>query len=605
MTRPVRFANNAASRLAANLTAIATTCTVTPGDGAKFPALSAGQYFMATLVKADGTKEVVRVTARATDTFTIVRAAEAVAGVQAAAVFSAGDRIELRMTADSLASEFDRLDLSAIVRVLNRATNYTVLPADLNTLFRVDTSAGARTISLPAISSLGEEFKLMVAKVTNDANVVTVAANGSDTINGLSTLSLTQQWAGAWLIADRSTNTWTAINSGSSAGNWVIDAFTGAGNSGPFNLSGNPGSKNNTMVWVGGVYQEKSTYTLVGTALTLGGNVPVGVGVEVAWAAPIAFGVPNDGSVTTQKLGDGSVTTPKLLDRAVTAAKMFSATTARLWGRISAGSGDVEQLTGLQAKEIVAPHRGHIAGLTLSTPGASSTMTVSAGEAADSAATAIMMLTGAISKTTAAWAVGTGNGGLDTGTIANNTWYHFYLIRRPDTGVVDVLFSLSATAPTLPANYTQFRRIGAGRTNASAQWLRFFQDGDLFQWETPTLDVDVTNPGTAAVTRTLIVPTGVRVAAQFQYGAYDPTNGNQVVAYFSDLQTVDGVPSVTAAPLASSVSQGASPIGGFGRIEVMTNTSGQIRSRLTGAVAVSAVLKISTVAWRDSRGRDA
>jgi len=283
----------------------------------------------------------------------------------------------------------------------------------------------------------------------------------------------------------------------------------------------------------------------------------------------------------------------------------LTADSSRFVLRLSAGAGPLEQGTPAQVRLLLAPPRGHIAGLTMSTAGASTTMTVAAGEAADSTAAVYLTLAASIGKTTGAWAVGTGNGGLDTGTIANNTWYHFFLIRRPDTGVVDVLFSLSATSPTLPANYTQFRRIGSGRTNGSAQWTRFFQDGDLFQWETPTLDVDVTNPGTAAVTRTLIVPTGVRVAALFQYGAYDPTNGNQVVPHFSDLQTTDGTPSVTAAPLASSTSQGASSIGGMGRIEVMTNTSAQIRSRLTGAVAVSAVLKISTLAWRDSRGRDA
>ena len=35
--------------------------------------------------------------------------------------------------------------------------------------------------------------------------------------------------------------------------------------------------------------------------------------------------------------------------------------------------------------------------------------------------------------------------------------YHVFLIWRSDTGVADVLVSLSATAPALPASYTQFR----------------------------------------------------------------------------------------------------------------------------------------------------
>ena len=115
MTRLVQFANNAVSRLAGNITNIATTLTITPGDGAKFPALGAGEYFPATLVKADGTLEIVKVTSRSTDTLTIERAIEPVGGVQTAHSFSAGDKIELRMTAGSLAGEIDRMETAVAI----------------------------------------------------------------------------------------------------------------------------------------------------------------------------------------------------------------------------------------------------------------------------------------------------------------------------------------------------------------------------------------------------------------------------------------------------------------------------------------------------------
>jgi hypothetical protein len=75
----------------------------------------------------------------------------------------------------------------------------------------------------------------------------------------------------------------------------------------------------------------------------------------------------------------------------------------------------------------------------------------------------MMTLAAAINKTTAAWAVGGGNGALDTGAIAANTWYNVHLIKRADTGFTDVLLSTSATAPKLPTNYTLFRRIGWSR----------------------------------------------------------------------------------------------------------------------------------------------
>lgn len=250
--------------------------------------------------------------------------------------------------------------------------------------------------------------------------------------------------------------------------------------------------------------------------------------------------------------------------------------------------------------------RSHLAGLTLSTAGSSTTMTVAAGQAADAGSAVMMSLASAISKTTSAWAVGTGNGGLDTGTIANNGWYHFYLIRRPDTGVVDVCLSASASAPTLPTNYTQYRRIGAGRTNSSGQWTNFVQDGDLFQWETPVLDVDAAGFGTAAVTRTLSVPPGVRVKARFTFTAYDAGNANQVQSYFSDLSTADIAPSTTAAPLSMSAAEANNNNGSANVVEVMTNTISQIRSRLGAAPAASGTLtlRIATLGWIDNRGRN-
>lgn len=310
MTRFIKFANNATSRLASNLSALGTTISVVPGDGDKFPALTTGQFLMLTLVKADGTKEVVKVTAKATDTMTIVRSFEAVGGVQTAFPFSAGDKVELRLTADSLSGELDRLDAAAFLNTVTKTANYTITEADVCSLIKADTTAGNITITLPQISTLTASFEVQVNKSTGDANTVTVTRSGTDTINGLNTYALSAQYQCVWLVADLVANVWTAITS-ASASNKAADSFVGAGSSGPFTLSGDPGSKNNTDVFVGGVYQQKSTYTLSGTSLTLGGSVGVGVSVEVLWSQPLAIGVPSDGTVTTDKLAAGAVTLAK------------------------------------------------------------------------------------------------------------------------------------------------------------------------------------------------------------------------------------------------------------------------------------------------------
>jgi hypothetical protein len=91
---PVLYANNAASRLAASITNVATSFSVTAGHGAKFPAISGGDYFYATLMDSAGNLEVVKVTARATDTFTVTRAQESTT----ARAYAANDIVELRIT---------------------------------------------------------------------------------------------------------------------------------------------------------------------------------------------------------------------------------------------------------------------------------------------------------------------------------------------------------------------------------------------------------------------------------------------------------------------------------------------------------------------------
>jgi hypothetical protein len=95
---PVLYANNAASRLAASITNVATSFSVTAGHGARFPAITGGDHFYATLMDSAGNLEIVRVTARSVDTFTVQRAQE---GTTARA-YSVNDIVELRLTRGTL-----------------------------------------------------------------------------------------------------------------------------------------------------------------------------------------------------------------------------------------------------------------------------------------------------------------------------------------------------------------------------------------------------------------------------------------------------------------------------------------------------------------------
>jgi hypothetical protein len=98
---PQQFTNFASSILAASITPTSLSLTVNTGDGALFPALSAGQYFVAVIVSASNPdlREIVKVTARAGDTMTIVRGQEGTTPQS----WGASDIFELRLTAGGIA----------------------------------------------------------------------------------------------------------------------------------------------------------------------------------------------------------------------------------------------------------------------------------------------------------------------------------------------------------------------------------------------------------------------------------------------------------------------------------------------------------------------
>jgi hypothetical protein len=108
---------------------------------------------------------------------------------------------------------------------------------------------------------------------------------------------------------------------------------------------------------------------------------------------------------------------------------------------------------------------------------------VTAGKARDATDVGNLALATEITKQIdAAWAVGDDAGGLDTGTVAADTMYAVWLIKRVDTDVVDVLLSASFTAPTMPTNYTLKRLIGAILTDGGSDVWQFKQDGDYFSY---------------------------------------------------------------------------------------------------------------------------
>lgn len=120
----------------------------------------------------------------------------------------------------------------------------------------------------------------------------------------------------------------------------------------------------------------------------------------------------------------------------------------------------------------------------------------------------------------AAWAEGTNAGGLDTGTVAADTFYYLFAIYNPTTQTSDALFSASKTGPTLPSGYTKKKYVGSVLTNGSANLVGFRQVGNRFYYSQLFLDVPYVTAPTTPTNKTLTAPpnTLAMTTAHYRHG---------------------------------------------------------------------------------------
>lgn len=247
------------------------------------------------------------------------------------------------------------------------------------------------------------------------------------------------------------------------------------------------------------------------------------------------------------------------------------------------------------ASQIVAPPLyNYFNGYTLSTAGSSSTFGISIGQAADSTNTAMLTLASAYTKTTGAWAVGSGNGSLDTGAIAASTWYHAFTMIRLDTGVVDIIISLSQTSPSLPTGYTLSQYIGSMLTDGSKNWVAFNQSHDEVLWGAAVTDASTVTPATSATAQNVTVPPNVVVWVKFWASFVSITGAGLVFEPYVG-------PDISASNT-GSLGSGTS-IAGYGDFSIRTSggSPNQIKVRCTSTTGNSYTMQ--TQGWTYSRDR--
>lgn len=355
---------------------------------------------------------------------------------------------------------------------------------------------------------------------------------------------------------------------------------------------------------------QPSRQIIAGTGISGGGALSADVTLNLSAATQTSLGLANtaiqDGS--NALIPNGGTLGQVLVKNSNTNRDTGWATVAAATA-VSYSSQSLTAAQQLQARiNISSALFGHIYGMTLSNNATDlvNDIDISVGECASTESSPVLMVLPSIltKRLDASWAVGSGNGGRDTGAISDGTW-HVWVIQRSDTGVVDALFSLSATSPTMPTSYDRKRRVGSV-IRSSGSIRPFIQNNDYFEHATRISDVSATDPGTAAVTRALTVPTGISVFAcgKAVIVITSSSGSNTRFLLLTSLSQPDADPATVGGTVA--ISTPAVPSATLHRAQgdfmTQTNTIGQIRSRMNISESVLNI-QIITTGWIDFRGR--
>jgi len=216
---PVLFSNNASATLASSISTSSTSITVSTGQGALFPAITAGTFFYATLTDSSNNLEIIKVTARTADIMTVTRAQE---GTTARA-YAAADKIELRITAAVMNNlvQLDGAQTITGVKTFSTAPTFSTALAVASGGTGVTTSTGTGSVVLstsPTLSSpilvtpaLGTPTALVGTNITGTAAGLT-AGTATNAVN-LTTANFTITESGGVLLIKYAGTTVASIDS--------------------------------------------------------------------------------------------------------------------------------------------------------------------------------------------------------------------------------------------------------------------------------------------------------------------------------------------------------------------------------------------------------
>ena len=227
----IKFSNNASTTLFSAVTVRDTQIVVSPGGGSLFPELTGDNFFMITVVDTQGNQEIMGVTSRNVDTFTVNRAQENTL----ARAFPEGSVVELRLTAGSIEEIASQLTTDIIAA--------TTVPRGIITMWSGATNAvpsgwalcdgnnGTPNLKDRFIVGAGQSYGVgnVGGSITQTPSVWTNAAGTGIQVAGTAITEAQMPWhthSGS-VGSDASIQVHSAIQS-SGAGEWLDDDSFGS-----------------------------------------------------------------------------------------------------------------------------------------------------------------------------------------------------------------------------------------------------------------------------------------------------------------------------------------------------------------------------------------
>lgn len=263
-----------------------------------------------------------------------------------------------------------------------------------------------------------------------------------------------------------------------------------------------------------------------------------------------------------------------------------------------------DKLLASELNTILKGLRGHIGGLQLSNDSDTDhDILLKVGSCIDSDGTDLLILGTEITKRIdATWLAGDNNGGLFSGAVAVNTWYHFFIIAKTD-GTIDAGFDTSVTAANIPSGYTLFRRLGSVLTDGSANILAFRQAGDYFFWDVPIEEFAENIAVTTRVEKTLArIPIDLKINAILRFTIIDATHAATWRLLITDPDQTDTAPTASIHTVYMENNAGGETVQAV-QGTWLTDTSAKIAYRSSTTTADQSI-RCMNDGWIDSRGKD-